>query len=72
MSAIVLRVIILAIVLGIVAFGVRRIWLDWTKSFREADSKRRVRDLKERERTDVITLRRNQDGVYRPGDDDPR
>jgi hypothetical protein len=73
MTAILLRLLIIAIVLGAIYLGVRRIWRDWTRNFRDIDKERHQRDLKERKRPDVITLKRNQDGVFRPpGDDDRR
>ncbi len=46
----------------------RRIWRDWTKQFRTEDKAIHERDLKERERPDVITLKRDKDGTFRPPD----
>ncbi|SFV36238.1 hypothetical protein SAMN05216456_2392 [Devosia crocina] len=65
--------ILLIIVIGLaVYFGIRRIWKDWTRKFdRDAeDAKllRRQRDLEERQRPDVIDLKRDDDGTFRPGD----
>ncbi|RYE87118.1 MAG: hypothetical protein EOP19_05095 [Hyphomicrobiales bacterium] len=62
----------IAIFVGIglaIFWGVRRIWRDWTGEFKAADKARRARDLKERARPDVITLKRDKDGTFRPGDD---
>ncbi len=74
MSAILLRIIVLAVIFGIIFFGVRRIWRDWTKQFRVEDKevreKVRERDLAERKRPDVITLKRDKDGTFRPPGDD--
>jgi hypothetical protein len=68
-----LRILIIAIIAGAVAYGLRRIWRDWTQNFRDVDAERRQRDLKERARPDVIELKRNPDGVFRPpGKDDER
>lgn len=62
--------IALFVVIGLaIFFGVRRIWRDWTGEFKAVDKARRERDLKERARPDVITLKRDKDGTFRPGDD---
>ncbi|ODT83363.1 MAG: hypothetical protein ABS76_03065 [Pelagibacterium sp. SCN 64-44] len=63
--------ILLFIGLGLlIYFGIRRIWMDWSKKFRTDDEQarlaRRQRDLAERERPDVIDLKRDDDGTYRP------
>lgn len=70
MSYILLRVAIYAAIAGALYLGIRKIYLDWTGRFREMDKKRRERDLKERQRPDVIDLKRDDDGVYRRKDDD--
>ena len=73
-----LRVLILAIIGLIIVLGVRRIWRDWTRSFKAEDEEvrriRRERDLRERQRPDVIDLEQGPDGTYRPGrkDEDTR
>jgi hypothetical protein len=74
MSGILLRFLIIALVIGAIVYGLRKIWRDWTQGFRNLDAERRARDLRERQRPDVITLERSKDGVYRPpgGDDDRR
>ena len=72
MTAILLRLLIIAIVFGAIALGVRRIWRDWKGTFRDVDKERHQRDLRERGDPNVITLKRNQDGVYRPPGDDDR
>lgn len=69
MSAIALRLIVFLIVAGVVFLGARRIWRDWKGQFSKVDEAKRKRDLKERERPDVITLKRDRDGTYRPDDD---
>ncbi len=67
------RILIFAVIAIAILWSVRKIWRDWTRNFREVDDERRKRDLRERKRPDVITLKRNQDGVFRPpGDDDDR
>jgi hypothetical protein len=72
-SAVILRLLIYVIIIGAVWFGVRKIWRDWTSQFRDLDRQQRQRDLAERKRPDVITLKRDGDGVFRPNDrDDPR
>lgn len=72
MSALLLRIVIMVVIFGIIAYGLRRIWRDWTGLFRAEDKARHHRDLQERQRPDVITLKRSEDGVFRPGDEDDR
>ena len=67
-----LRIIIISLIVGAIAWGARKIWRDWTRNFREVDAEKRQRDLKERVRPDVITLKRDKDGTFRPPDDDMR
>jgi len=69
MTYAILRIVIFAIIGLAIFFGVRRIWRDWTGEFKAVDKARRQRDLKERARPDVITLKRDKDGTFRPGDD---
>lgn len=62
----------IAIFVGIglaIYLGVRRIWRDWKGEFKAVDKQKRDRDLKERVRPDVITLKRDKDGTFRPGGD---
>jgi hypothetical protein len=66
MSAIILRLLIYVLIAGVVYFGIRKIWRDWTKQFRTEDKKIHERDIKERARPDVIDLKRSDDGVFRP------
>lgn len=68
MSAIALRLLIFLVIAAVVFFGARRIWRDWKKQFKVLDAADRQRDLKERERPDVITLKRDKDGKFRPGE----
>lgn len=70
MSYILLRIAVYAIIAGAIYFGVRRILLDWRGRFRDLDQSRRERDLRERERPDVIDLKRDKDGVYRRDDEE--
>ncbi len=72
MTAILLRILILAIIFGAIWFGVRRIWRDWQKQFQTEEKEIRKRDLEERKRPDVITLERGKDGTFRPPDNDDR
>lgn len=67
MSYVLLRIVIFAIIGLAIFLGARRIWRDWTGQFKAVDQARRDRDLRERKRPDVIDLKRNKDGVYRPG-----
>lgn len=74
MTAALLRIIIFAIIGLAIAWGVRKIWRDWSSLFRkeEEDAKalRRARDLEERKRPDVIDLKRGDDGTFRPDRED--
>lgn len=69
MTAILIRIVILLLIAGAIFFGVRRIWRDWRAQFKAVDQARHERDLKERQRPDVITLERDKDGKFRPPDD---
>ncbi len=69
MTLVLLRILIMAVIFGAIAFGVRRIWRDWTKQFRAEETEIRQRDIAERARPDVITLKRDKDGTFRPPDD---
>jgi hypothetical protein len=76
MTGMLLRVLIF-VVLGLVIYlGVRKIWRDWTGQFKAEDEEarrlRRERDLRERDQPSVIDLKRDDDGTYRPGDNDKR
>jgi hypothetical protein len=66
MSGTLLRILIFVAIFAAIAWGLRRIWLDWMKGFRDEDKARHKRDLEERKRPDVIELKRAEDGVYRP------
>ena len=72
MTAILFRIFIFAVLGLVIYLGVRRIWRDWKGQFKAVDQEKRVRDLKERARPDVITLKRDKDGTYRPPDEDKR
>lgn len=62
--------ILLFVAIGLAIFwGLRRIWRDWKGEFKAIDKAKRARDLNERARPDVITLKRDKDGTFRPGDD---
>jgi len=71
-----LRILIFVVIAIAIYLGIRKIWRDWTGAFKAEDAEarrlRRERDLAERERPDVIDLKRDKDGTYRPGDDDKR
>ena len=71
-----LRVIIFLVIGLAIYLGVRKIWRDWTGQFKSEDEEakrlRRERDLRERAQPGVIDLKRDQDGTFRPGDDDKR
>ena len=65
-----LRMLVFAVVVGAIVIGFRRIFKDWGERFRDLDRQTRERDLRERQRPDVIDLKRSDDGVYRPDDDE--
>lgn len=65
--------ILLFVALGLLIYlGIRRIWMDWSRKFKKDDEQarlaRRERDLAERQRPDVIDLKQDKDGTYRPKD----
>ena len=76
MTGMLLRVLIFAIIGIAIYLGIRKIWRDWTNQFKSEDEEakrlRRERDLRERQQPGVIDLKRDDDGTYRPGDDDKR
>ena len=72
MTGMLLRAVVLALIFGAIWWGIRRIWRDWTKQFRAEETEIHQRDLEERKRPDVITLKRDADGTFRPPDDDTR
>ncbi|NMA96828.1 MAG: hypothetical protein GX970_01750 [Phyllobacteriaceae bacterium] len=65
-----LRILIFVVLGLMIYFGIRRIWKDWSNKLNqdaeEARQLRRQRDLAERQRPDVIDLKRSEDGTYRP------
>jgi hypothetical protein len=69
-TLILIRIVVIALILGAIYLGVRRIWRDWTKQFKSEDEAIHKRDLEERQRPDVITLQRDKDGTFRPPDKD--
>jgi hypothetical protein len=69
MSAMVLKIVILLALAAAIFFGVRRIWRDWRNQFKARDKADRERDLRERARPDVVTLKRSSDGVFRRDDE---
>lgn len=72
MTGTLIRILIFALIGLAIWWGLRRIWRDWTGEFKAVDKAKRQRDLKERTRPDVITLKRDKDGTFRPGDDPDR
>jgi hypothetical protein len=65
MSAMGLKILIFLLLAVAIFFGVRRIWRDWRNQFKALDKADRERDLRERARPDVVTLKRSEDGVFR-------
>ena len=69
MTGTLLRILLFVALALVIFWGIRRIWRDWTGEFKAIDKAKRERDLKERARPDVITLKRDKDGTFRPGGD---
>lgn len=71
-----LRILIIVALALLIIFGIRRIWRDWTSHFKrvatEERAEVRARGEAERRRPDVIELKRDSDGTYRPDDEDSR
>jgi len=76
MTGMLLRVVIFVIIGLAIYLGVRKIWRDWTGQFKADDAEakrlRRERDLRERAQPGIIDLKRDDDGTFRPGEDDKR
>ena len=76
MTGMLLRVIVFVAIGLAIYLGLRKIWRDWTGQFKAEDEEarrlRRERDLRERAQPGVIDLKRDEDGTFRPGDDDKR
>ena len=69
MTAILLRIIIYAAIIGFVYFTARRLWRDLSNQFRGPAAPRPAPKVNERQPPDVIELKRGDDGVYRPPGD---
>ena len=71
-----LRILIFVVLAIFIYLGVMKIWRDWTHQFKSEDEEsrrlRRERDLRERQQPGVIDLKRDEDGRFRPEDDDKR
>lgn len=71
-----MRILIFVVLAIFIYLGVMKIWRDWTRQFKTEDEEtrrlRRERDLREREQPGVIDLKRDEDGRFRPEDDDKR
>ncbi|HEY0033355.1 MAG TPA: hypothetical protein VGB81_08830 [Devosia sp.] len=71
-----LRIIIILALVALIILGIRRIYMDWSRKFKNDETEerrlRRERDLREREQPGVIDLTRDKDGTFRPGDRDKR
>ena len=69
MSGILFKLAIFLVVAGAIFLAVRRIWRDWRGEYRRIDKQRHDRDVRERARPDVVTLKRDKDGHFRPPQD---
>ena len=72
MFYLILRIVLFAAIGLAIFLGLRRIWRDWRGEYKAIDKAKHQRDLRERARPDVITLKRDKDGTYRPPDEDNR
>jgi len=61
-----IRILVVLALLALIVWGVLKIWRDWRSEFKALDKARHDRDLRERARPDVITLKRDKDGKFRP------
>jgi hypothetical protein len=69
MTGTLFRLLIITLIILAIWWGLRRIWKDWKGTFKAVDKAKHERDLQERARPDVITLKRDKDGTFRPGED---
>ncbi|WP_029041993.1 hypothetical protein [Cucumibacter marinus] len=60
------RLILLVVVFAVLFFGIRAIARSFSDYFKTVDDDTRKRDRAESKRPDVIELKRDEDGVYRP------
>ncbi len=65
-----MRFIIYAIIFAAIYYGIRKILRDWRARYAEIDKQTRERDLKERDQKDVVELKKDKDGVFRPDNED--
>lgn len=54
------------VVFSVVFYGIRKIITDWRNKFIHDDAQKHQRDLKERDQDNVINLKPDDDGVFRP------
>ena len=66
MSGIILRILLYIIIFALIYFGVKRIILDWKEKFNHIDKQARERDKEMRKRDDVVELKKDKDGIFRP------
>jgi len=73
MTALLLRLLVIAVIGLALFWGARKIWRDWTGAFKADDKARLDRDRAERDRmkqagngNGMITLKRDKDGKFRP------
>jgi hypothetical protein len=69
LTGIALKILIFVAIGFAIFLGARRIWRDWRGEFKAVDKAKRERDLRERRRADVVTLKRSDDGVFRRDDE---
>tara|TARA_R110002124_G_scaffold250589_3_gene415672 strand:- start:4984 stop:5208 length:225 start_codon:yes stop_codon:yes gene_type:complete len=71
-----LRVLVFLALAIFIYLGVAKIWRDWSRQFKSDDEEtrrlRRERDARERQKPGIIDLKRDEDGRFRPDDDDKR
>jgi len=71
-----LRVLVFLALAIFIYLGVAKIWRDWSRQFKSDDEEsrrlRRERDARERQKPGIIDLKRDEDGRFRPDEDDKR
>ena len=66
MTAILLRIVIYALIIGFVYFSARKIWRDLKAQFNGPAAPRPQPNIKQSPPPNVIDLKRGADGVFRP------
>ncbi len=60
------------VVFSVVFYGIRKIITDWRDKFNHDDAQKHQRDLKERDQDNVIDLKADDEGIFRPKDENDK